>query len=174
MYLARKITLAKWHPTNRNNLSLSEHEIAADAVTGDLRTKENTLSFWRCPSGTQSEVEEAALAIAATWDRTQKLCIIWLDISDLQVDDHEFEYAMGHTPVTDLTQRHVNICNLDYVRLGKIAERVTMAIQNNRYRLLTKEEVKNLLVSAAQEGRFSLSDLSEGLQGEIKSHMGAS
>ena len=171
MYLARKITLTKWHPRNENNLSLSEHEIAADAVTGDLRTKENTLSFWRCPSGTESEVKEAALAIAATWDRTQKLCIIWLDISDLQADDHKFEDTMGHTPVTDLAQRHVNICNLDYVRLGKIAERVIMAIQNNRYRLLTKNLVRNLLVSAVQEGRFSLSKLSEGLQKEIAPHL---
>lgn len=171
MYLARKITLAKWDPTNRNNLSLSKHEIAADAVTADLRTKENTLSFWRCPSGTQSEVKEAALAIAATWDRTQKLCIIWLDISDLQADGHKFKDTMGHTPVTDLNQQHVSIYNLDYIRLGKIAERVTMAIKNNRYHLLTKEVVRNLLVSAAQERRFSLSDLSEELQKEIAPHL---
>lgn len=171
MYLARKITLTKWDPRNKNNLSLSEHEIAADAVTGDLRTKENTLSFWRCSSGTQSEVEEAALAIAATWDRTQRLCIIWLDISDLKADGHTFQDTIGHTPVMDLAQRHVNICNLDYVRLGKIAERVTMAIKNNRYRLLTKKLVRNLLVSAARERRFSLSNLSEGLQKEIAPHL---
>ena len=43
---------------------LSVREIAADAVTADLRTSGNALSFWRCGSAAATEVERVALATA--------------------------------------------------------------------------------------------------------------
>ena len=57
MFLARKITRAKWD----TGQELSAGEISADAVTSDLRTKENTLSFWRCRTETNGDVEDAVL-----------------------------------------------------------------------------------------------------------------
>ena len=42
MFLARKISRAKWPATRE----LSVSEIPADAVTGDLRTQNNALSFF--------------------------------------------------------------------------------------------------------------------------------
>ena len=47
MFLARKITHAKW---KRQDLlpHLTSDEISADAVTADLRTSEDSLSLWRC------------------------------------------------------------------------------------------------------------------------------
>lgn len=65
MYLARKITLSKWEARH----GLSEEEIAADAVTADLRTQKNSLSFWRCRTETDGDVEKAVLAIAAAGRR---------------------------------------------------------------------------------------------------------
>ena len=47
MFLARKISLAKW--SKKGELEVGE--IAADAVTADLRTQDNKLSFWRCGDG---------------------------------------------------------------------------------------------------------------------------
>ena len=44
--LARKISRAKWEATK----DLGDGEIQADAVSADLRTMGNTLSFWRCAS----------------------------------------------------------------------------------------------------------------------------
>ncbi len=43
MFLARKITQAKWRPKE----GFADGEIAADAVNADLRTQDNSLSFWR-------------------------------------------------------------------------------------------------------------------------------
>ena len=62
MFLARKITQAKWRP----KAGFAEGEIAADAVTVDLKTQDNSLSFWRCPTETTQDLEKAVLAIAAT------------------------------------------------------------------------------------------------------------
>ena len=47
MFLARKVSLAKWSKKDE----LAEGEIPADAVTADLRTQDNKLSFWRCGNG---------------------------------------------------------------------------------------------------------------------------
>ena len=74
MFLARKITRAKWAAKQE----LSVGEIPADAVTVDLRTQDNALSFWRCPNDTDRDVEEAALAIAAARKRVDRLDIVWL------------------------------------------------------------------------------------------------
>lgn len=162
MYLARKITRAKWHSED----SSPTREITADAVTGDLRTQGNTLSFWMCLSGTDGDldIEEAALAIAATWDRLDKLDLVWLAIHDIKADGHTLKETPGETPVADLVERHVDLCNLDYVRLGKVARRVAMAIVVKQYRRLTKKSVQDLLVKAVDQNRISPDQLSAGLR----------
>lgn len=163
MYLARKITRAKWDPKG----DLPDGEIAADAVTGDLRTKGNTLSFWRCHSAMNSDLEDAALAIAATWDRLDKLDLVWLATCDIQVAKLTLKETAGKTPVTDLIKRHVDLCKLDYVRLGKVAQMVAIAIGDKQHRRFTKASVRDLLVQAVREERLSLDKLSEGLRDEI-------
>lgn len=79
MFLARKITRAKWD----TGQGLSAGEISADAVTSDLRTKENTLSFWNCRTETNGDVEDAVLAIAAAGDRLDRLDVVWLAYDEL-------------------------------------------------------------------------------------------
>ena len=168
MYMARKISRAKWDAKRNIKRGLREAEVSADAVTGDLRTRENTLSFWRCPTEANGDIENAALAIAAAGDRLDKLDIVWLADSELLTDGHTLKETEGRTPVTDLAKRHVDICELDYVRLGKVALRVAAAVGNERCRCLTKNHVRRLLITAIQRERISLEELSDGLQAEIK------
>ena len=87
MFLARKITLAKW----RSGKDLLEGEISADAVTVDLRTKENSLSFWQCGDEAQTKIEDAALAIASGWERVDKLDIVWIAGEELEATGQRFE-----------------------------------------------------------------------------------
>ena len=163
MYLARKIARAKWSSGD----NLSDRSIAADAVTGDLRTKGNKLSFWVCSSEEDGDVEEAALAIAATWDHLDKLDLVWLPTHDIHADGHTLRETLGETPGTDLVNRHIDLCDLDYVQLGKIARRISMAIVAKRYRRLDKRGVQNLLVKAIEQERISPDRLSVGLQKAI-------
>lgn len=81
MFLARKISLAKW--SKKSELEVGE--IPADAVTADLRTQDNAL-FWRCGDGERVEIEEAALAIAAAWERVDKIDVVWLAADELRSD----------------------------------------------------------------------------------------
>lgn len=163
MFLVRKITRAKWE----TGQALSAGEISADAVTSDLRTKENTLSFWKCATETNGDVEEAALAIAAAGDRLDRLDIVWLVDDELQADGQTLKNTDGRTPVRELADRHVDVCKLDYTRLGKVARRVVAAMEEKRCCRLSKANVKKLLSAAVGHGRIDLDALSGNLRAEI-------
>ena len=169
MFLARKITRAKWNP----KVELSASEIPADAVTVDLKTTENSLSVWRCGIGRMEQVEEAALAIAAAGDRVDKLDIVWFTDDDLRADGQTLKDTKGKTPVTDLIDRHVDVSRLDYVRLGKVARRVVTAIEEKRYRRLTKTRITKLLASAVTDKRLALNDLGSKIQKEVQQSLAA-
>ena len=136
-------------------------------MTGDLRTQDNSLSFWRCRDGVDGDVEEAALAIAAAGDRLDKIDIVWLPDDELRADGQILKDTEGRTPVVDLADRHVDICKLDYTRLGRVAQRVVAAIEGGRCRRLTKVRIKGLLVRAVQQERIALDELADGLRAEI-------
>ena len=121
MFLVRKIARAKWDATRNAERGLADGEISADAITADLRTLGGTLSFWRSSSEAAGDLEDAALAIAAAGQRLDRIEVVWLAIEDLHADGHILRDSPGQTPVADLAERHVDICQLDYVRLGKVA-----------------------------------------------------
>lgn len=169
MFLARKITQAKWRPRE----GFAEGEIAADAVTVDLKTQDNSLSFWRCPTETTEDLEKAVLAIAATRNRVEKIEIVWLIDDDLQNDCQTLENTEGDTPVLELKELHVDVCRLDYVRLGKVAIRIATALENCRWRRITKGRVRELLVEAVKQKRVELADLQQSIQTEVQKSLKA-
>lgn len=163
MFLARKINHAKWNAQQE----LAKGEISSDAVTGDLRTQGNSLSFWRCGTGTSEDVDEAVLAIAAAGNRIDRLDIIWLPDDDLEANGLSLNDTKGRTPVAELVDRHVDVCRLDYVRLGEVARHVVAALDDERCRRFTKKQVKTLLVTAAGKDRIDLARLADGVKKEI-------
>lgn len=163
-FLARNITRAKWPETGE----LSTGEIPADAVTIDLRTWENSLSFWQCNSDEEDDIEEAALAIAAGRERIDKLEIILVDEENMRADSQVLRNSEGRTPVSDLVDTHVDIVGLNYNLLGMVAQCVVTAIKENRYRRLTKRRVKKLIAKAHQQRRISVNLLRDKLREEIE------
>ena len=169
MFLARKVTLSKWEPKQ----GLSVGEISADALTSDLRTKNNALSFWQCGVGRPDDVEEAVLAMAAARDHVDKLDVVWLDDDELLTDGQTLTNTKGRTPVQELVDLHVDVCRLDYVRLGRVARRVVSAIEEERFVRLRKSGVKALLVKAVRQERVKLGDLKESIQTEVQRSLDA-
>lgn len=163
MFLTRKITRAKWEAKQ----GLAADEIPSDAITIDLRTQGNALSFWQCPTDAVSDVEDAVLAIAASSERIDRLDIVWLADEKLQADGQVLTSSRGRTPVTDMTNMHVDVSRLDYVRLGKVAERVDAAISDSQYRRLTRACVKRLLMVAVEQGRIDVDTLRDGVRTEV-------
>ena len=163
MFLVRKVTRAKWD----GKAVFADGEIPADAITIDLKTTSNTLSFWRSPTSTASDLDEVALAIAANRDRAEKLQIVFIDLDEIQTDEQVLENIAGDTPVTDMKPRHVDICRLDYVRLGKVARRVANSLDADRSCTYTKLTVTKLVARAVEQGRVRPEDLKSKLWGDV-------
>lgn len=165
MFLVRKITRAKWELPE----DFSDGEIPADAVSVDLKTKSNTLSFWQCASASSEELSEIVLALAAASRKVDTMDIVWLPSENL-CKDLAYEDTPGETPIEGLVDRHVNVCKLDYVRLGKVAERIADAIGKGDCRRLPRSKVIEIFVEAVHNGRVKLSSLSERIREEIGAH----
>ena len=167
MLLARKIARAKWNAQRSVLQGFGAEEIRADAITADLRTRDDALSFWRCPTGDRDELEEVALAIAAMGDRPSKLDLVWLKYVELQADGLVLKNTRGDTPVADLADMHVDVCKLDYVRLGTVARRVVAAIAEQRCCRFSATDVKQLLLAAIREKRIKLDNLKPTLKEKV-------
>lgn len=163
MFLARKIGRAKW--VSREGLE--EGEISADVVTRDLKTQDNKLSFWKCRTEADGDVAEVVLAIAAAGDRIGAFDIVLLPEGELHTDGQTLEKSRGRTAVSELADRHVDVCKLDYVRLGKIACRVVAAIDDKRCHRFRKKRVRKLLIAAAKKNRIDRKQLSKTMRKEI-------
>lgn len=164
MFLARMITRHKWQPKD----GLAPDEIPADAITADLRTKDNTLSFWQCGQATDLEVSDAVLAIAAGRDRIQKLDIVWILTDEMKSDGQSIRSNRGRTPVAGLSERHVDVCDLDYRRLGRIGGRVAAAISHEHWKRFRRRQIVALLAAAVKNGRLSEGDLTEKIRTELR------
>ncbi len=163
MYLARKITRAKWDAEE----SMAEGEIPADAVTVDLKTQSNTLSFWQCEPTSENGVEEAALAIAAAGNHIDKVDIVWFDREELTNGRQYCKQVDGRTPVADLAPKHVDVCQLDYVRLGEIARCITGAIKGGQCLRFTRADVKKLIKVAIEQQRVQMNELGDRIREEL-------
>ncbi|MXZ57740.1 MAG: hypothetical protein F4Z16_04575 [Rhodothermaceae bacterium] len=159
------ISQAKWERKEW----MDEGEISADAVTADLRTQNNSLSFWKCAKKTHKEIENVALAIAAGRDKIDKVEIVLIDNEDLKTDGQNIETSNGRTPVESLVKRHVDLMQLDYTRLGKVARRVASAVAANQCHRVSKQRVQTLLVTAiTRDETLQIDRLNENLRPQVQ------
>jgi len=155
--LARKITRAKWEPKQ----GLRTDEIAADAVTADLRTTGNTLSFWRCSSSSADDLRTAFLAMASSAESLERIDIIYLEENSVHDSGLATKNTPGNTPVESLRNHHVNVEQLDLARLGTVARMVAAAHRSKSYRTMNKSDVVRVLAEAVDHGLVNLSNLKD-------------
>lgn len=165
MFLARMVSRAKWERKEW----MSNEDISADAVTADLRTQNNSLSFWRCPEGTDADIDKVALAIATGRDKIDKVEIVLIDDKDLKKDGQTLKNSGGRTPVEILAKLHVDVTRLDYVRLGKIAQCVASAVAANQFHRIPRKRIESLLVTAInRDSILNIEQLNEKLRSQVQ------
>lgn len=122
MFLGRKISRTKWDTQKEYTVA---DNLPADSFV-DLRTTTNTLSFWKCrgTNGTQDELVLALVANAAL-DRLEKIDCFWMELTEFKELHLEQEETDGNTLVQDLVKDHVDLVNLDYAALGRLALSIT-------------------------------------------------
>lgn len=164
-YLVRRIGRAKWDQKKE----LPANSIGADAVTSDLRTNGNELSFWVCEANSGEELKEVVLAMASGNDRPDRIDIAWFDASFLEKENVAIEHSEGRTPVADLRKRHVDAVRLDLSALGKIATHFATAIRDKeQFKRLQPREVIGLLRDAVLADRLKLDDLADKLHQSVE------
>lgn len=165
MFLGHKISLSKWRDTG----AFAEGEIQADAITADLRTRDNTLSFWKCgDSEIDNEmVNDAVLAVASNMLRPSKVDLVFLQYEQLKQDGHVLVSSDDPTKVAGLEGRHIEVRQLNLERLVGVASRVAEAVKTDQFRRFTEKGVLELLAQAARIGRLDTSNLDSKLRNRV-------
>jgi len=164
----RKVNGAKWQPSK----SLAPGEVSADAVTADLRTTDNELSFWACSSNDEAELRETVLALATGGDRLDKMDVAWIEREAVHAAQLTIQETPGHanTPVESLKGRHVDVAKLDVARLGIVAGLIHAAVsaEKKQWRRFARSEVLAVVVAAVRSGRVAIDTLKDELRKDVE------
>jgi len=158
--LVRKIDKAKW--MNGDNIN---EPPTADAITGCLKTKGNTLSVWRINN--ETELEEAVLAIISGQDHLETIDVIVLEDDYFVKCEISTEETVGITPVVDLRDTHIDLCSLDWWTIGMVAEHIVESIKKDKLKRFTKAKLTEIIKNAIAKNRLEIDDLKEGIQKKI-------
>ncbi len=157
--LARLISAQKW----RSRVNIAESEIPADAVTSDLRTASNCLSFWACDTGAPDTVENVVVALASARDTVQRLDLVWLDEDHVRSANLKVEETSGDTPAKPLAGTHRDVIGIDLLRLVALSQLIDQAVKGNQTRRFTEREVASLLARAVRDKIIDASGLKPGI-----------
>jgi len=162
--LARKITRSKWTPKPY----LSPEGIRADAITGCLRTKDDSLSLWRCTSDGH-EIDQVFLALATGPLNSDfdTMDIVLVPENNLVEEGLIIEGIQGDTTIENLRLRHVDLVQLDLDKLGKFAKLLAARIRESHVRRKTVAQIKELVRNALSTGILRRDELNEGLRAKI-------
>src|SRR3989339_377771 len=130
--LIRKIDKAKW----LQNDIVNGADISADAITNCMKTTKNTLSTWRVDN--EQQVDRAVLAIVTGHQQLDTIDVVWIDQIQLEKEGIGFEHSPGITPVISLVDSHVDVVNLTYTSLGKIANCIVKCFSENKVKRYTR------------------------------------
>ena len=162
--LARKISLAKWHSKEY----FQPDEIGADAVTGCLRTSDNSLSWWRC-TAQGTDVAEVALALVCNMQIFEKIDVFALPDTELEPLGIGIHATEGNTPVQDLRSRHVDLPHIDLERLSRLAKARAPRIRSGiSVFTFTKRDLKTLVRDAVSTNRVLTQDLHKKLRRQLE------
>jgi len=164
-FLLRKIQKAKWEPKEE----LPRGAIPADAITSDMRTRSNRLSFWRAGNDGEDAMKEVVLALAANFQRLDKIDIVCIDENSLRDSSIDVQDCPGRTPVRKLKVQHVDAVQLDMEKICLLARTIASSMKS-RFKRFRKKEVGEILLTAVQEGRLELDRLQDNLRSDLRGH----
>lgn len=158
-YLVRKIARAKWSP--EKSIEDNPFDIAADAIVLDLKTQANTLSVWEVKD--EQSLDNAVLAIVSGGNQLDTIDVVWIEKKEVERKGVDYEASPGITPIQHLADTHIDLKNLNYFKIGLVAETITNTIADRKIKRYTKAELRKLLNSAIEKGFVNREQLSEGI-----------
>jgi len=170
--LVRKIDKTKWL---QNNITAGE-DVSADAITICLKTSENKLSVWKV--STETDIEEAILAIVSGGDHLEAIDIITINCQRITPDGINFapNPEKSRTRVQDLKNAHCDITDLSYGKLGVISQyivdcfkkgEITNCCKEGQVVRCTEGYLKGIIREAIENGRLKKEDLPDSIQKKL-------
>ena len=163
--IVRKVTKAKWNNQLSDDTELNSI-ISADAITGCLKTKSNTLSIWKV-----EKENDAILALASMNDSIVPIDYIVIEEKFFEENNILVKNIIAESnPVKELQDKHYDIQNLDYDSLGKISKEIASNIVSNKKEYIKRckaLKVKEILLEAISNDKVKLEDLNENLQKKL-------
>lgn len=157
MKFIRKISLAKW----TSSLESDVDSYSADAITGCLRTSENTLSLWKCES--DEEVAQSTLALLASQTRIDKLDLIVIDRDEVERRNLALVDSPGETAAKVYADKHVDVFGLNIDSLKLFAELVKEEVANKRIIRINRAMFIERLRNGIGSGEIVRSDLPDAI-----------
>ena len=159
----------KW--TRLGNDSKSKN-LPADCFN-DLKTTQNTLSLWKIDSTDSADICEQLVAVGAA-GRSKIDKIVFVELSEqeleekkltLQQDNPQCDYL--NPDKSDFINRHYDIIEIDHNDLFNVAEIIMNKIESKAVRILTKKQVKQILLGMKSQSII----INKGLQKDISSEL---
>ena len=165
-FYIRKISPAKWPQKGE---ATAVCDVRADAVTGDIRTTEDTISLWRID--TLEELDQAVLALASGGDKAVTYNVLTIPEETLLKYGFTLAETDGNTPVDGLAKTHRDVVGVNYGSLGKFTQLIMEAINADKLCTITKKQVKSLIVKAYKNGDINRDKLKERMREEIEEEL---
>ena len=162
MFYIRK--LSKKSNLFRIRDAISNSNIEADVLKQELGTTRNTLSFWKCEDITDMKNVMKAILLSATSIETSQFIVINDEMLDKYGIERNYE-DKGITGYKGYENLHVNLCNLDYEKIGAILNIIKEISKNKTYiPELKREDVKRYIIEVKRDGLLD----EENIRPELK------
>lgn len=156
----RKISRAKW---DLAELTLASADpIPADAITGCLRTRDNTLSLWEIPN--LDAIDKAILALSTCSESIEKIDVVFFEKSDIESFSLSVQQTNGTSPVPELNKTHYDLIGMTYGALGQFSKVVVNCIHLENTKLFSRAAVQNILIESIKNGTTDINHLNNKLK----------
>lgn len=152
-YYVRKIARAKWSSKECKNIE-SIFEYRADAIANDMRTTNDTLSFWKVDNLTQECLEPVIVINSLLGDTITRIDLIC--VPEERVSTFAFEQEDGDTVVQNYKKLHYNLVSLTVKSLLDFSEDVVLPILNEEEIKANDPTHEALIIRIAQPRQLQL------------------
>lgn len=144
--LSKKSNLFKIRKASENK------DVAADVLKQELATTGNTLSFWKSDDISSLKDAMKAILLSATSIETSQFIIFNDEILDRYGIKRDYN-EKGVTGYKGFENLHVNLCDLNYGKIGAVLDMVKEISMDEAYvPELKREEVKKYILEVREDG----------------------
>ena len=131
-----------------------------------MKTTKNTLSLWKFKD--DQEKDDLIVAMAMSRQHIQKLVYVVMDDEGINKRGLPLEPELGNADgITkmDILRKHVNMTNIDFWRLGYVADYLCDLVKEvNGHDFVTEKQLYQLIKDRAQNGTIDVNQMNDSLR----------